>query len=207
MSLDEKIISLRKKEGLTQEQLAEQLRVTRQTISKWELGQSTPDLNYISQLSDIFHVSTDYLIKEEQETVSQTVRQSTPVEMTSTVSRISPLQIVGIILASLGGVLLVVGMIMSSSNGDCILAIIAGVLLLISGLEFIVVKRHPVLVVFWTLWVFLMPYPVLYGLNNIASFGGGFFTMGGIVAILTLLFLVVLIITTVFTCRRSKKKR
>ena len=207
MSIHEKIVCLRKKEGVTQEQLAEQLGVTRQTISKWELGQSTPDLNYISQLSDIFHVSTDYLIKEEQEPVSQLVTQSSPVDAVSTTSHISAMQIMGIILSSLGGVLLVVGMIMCSSNRDWILAIIAGVFLLILGFEFIVVKKHPVLVVFWTLWGFLMPFPVLYSVNSIASFRDGFFTTGDIVAILTLLLLVVLIIVTIRTYRSSKKKR
>ena len=65
MTLGEKIQKLRKQRGLSQEALAEKVTVTRQTISKWELGQSTPDLNFIAQLSDIFNVSSDYLIKDE----------------------------------------------------------------------------------------------------------------------------------------------
>lgn len=65
MTLGEKLQTLRKREGLSQEALAEQVAVTRQTISKWELDQSTPDLAYIAQLSDLFHVSTDYLIKDD----------------------------------------------------------------------------------------------------------------------------------------------
>ena len=63
MTLGEKLQALRKREGLSQEALAEKVAVTRQTISKWELDQSQPDLDYIAQLSDLFHVSTDYLIK------------------------------------------------------------------------------------------------------------------------------------------------
>jgi len=62
MTLGEKIQKLRKQRGLSQEALAEKVTVTRQTISKWELGQSTPDLDFIAQLSDIFNVSSDYLI-------------------------------------------------------------------------------------------------------------------------------------------------
>ena len=47
------------------EALDKKVAVTRQTISKWELGQSTPDLDFIVQLSSIFNVSSDYLIKDE----------------------------------------------------------------------------------------------------------------------------------------------
>ncbi|MCD8197955.1 MAG: helix-turn-helix domain-containing protein [Lachnospiraceae bacterium] len=65
MTLGEKIQKLRKQQGLSQEALAEKVTVTRQTISKWELGQSTPDLDFIAQLSDIFGVTSDYLIKED----------------------------------------------------------------------------------------------------------------------------------------------
>lgn len=65
MTLGEKIQALRKQAGLSQEALAEQVRVTRQTISKWELDQSTPELELLARLSDIFQVSTDYLIKPE----------------------------------------------------------------------------------------------------------------------------------------------
>lgn len=65
MTFGEKIQKLRKQHGLSQEALAEKVTVTRQTISKWELGQSTPELDFIAQLSDIFNVSSDYLIKDE----------------------------------------------------------------------------------------------------------------------------------------------
>ena len=65
MTLGEKIQKLRKQQGLSQEALAEKVTVTRQTISKWELGQSLPDLDFIAQLSEIFNVSSDYLIKDE----------------------------------------------------------------------------------------------------------------------------------------------
>lgn len=65
MTLGAKIQNLRKQKGLSQEALAELVNVTRQTISKWELGQSNPDLDFIVALSNIFNVSTDYLIKNE----------------------------------------------------------------------------------------------------------------------------------------------
>lgn len=67
MILADKIIDLRKKNGWSQEELASQLGVSRQSVSKWESGQSIPDLDRILKMSDIFGVSTDYLLKDDVE--------------------------------------------------------------------------------------------------------------------------------------------
>lgn len=64
MTLNEKLLSLRKKEGLSQESLAEKLGVTRQTISNWESGQTSPDLLQAGKISEIFHVSLDELVDQ-----------------------------------------------------------------------------------------------------------------------------------------------
>ena len=64
MILADKIIDLRKKNGWSQEELAEQLGVSRQSVSKWESGMSVPDLNKIIAMSELFGVSTDYLLKD-----------------------------------------------------------------------------------------------------------------------------------------------
>lgn len=71
MILAEKIMKLRKQQGWSQEDLAIRLNVSRQSVSKWESGASIPDLNKILQLSELFSVSTDFLLKEEQEDFSQ----------------------------------------------------------------------------------------------------------------------------------------
>lgn len=63
MNFSEKLLTLRKVNDLTQEQLAEKLDVSRQSISKWESGQATPDLDKIVAISAIFDVTTDYLLK------------------------------------------------------------------------------------------------------------------------------------------------
>lgn len=63
MTFGERIQLLRKQRKMSQEELGEKLEVTRQTISKWELDQSTPDLDYIIAISEFFEVTTDYLIK------------------------------------------------------------------------------------------------------------------------------------------------
>ncbi len=67
MILADKIIRLRKKNGWSQEELAEKLNVSRQAVSKWEGAQSIPDLEKILQLSTLFGVTTDYLLKNEIE--------------------------------------------------------------------------------------------------------------------------------------------
>ncbi len=68
MILADKIIELRKKNGWSQEDLAEKLDVSRQSISKWEGAQSVPDMARILRLAEVFGVSTDYLLKDELET-------------------------------------------------------------------------------------------------------------------------------------------
>ena len=65
MILADKIIALRKKSGWSQEELAEKMNVTRQSVSKWEGAQSVPDLEKILLLGQLFGVSTDYLLKDE----------------------------------------------------------------------------------------------------------------------------------------------
>lgn len=65
MILADKIINLRKKNGWSQEELADKMDVSRQAVSKWEGAQSVPDLDKIVQLSALFGVSTDYLLKDE----------------------------------------------------------------------------------------------------------------------------------------------
>ena len=67
MKLAEKIMTLRKQRGWSQEELAQQLSVSRQSVSKWESGASVPDLDKILKMSEIFGVSTDTLLKEEME--------------------------------------------------------------------------------------------------------------------------------------------
>ena len=74
MILADKIIMLRKKNGWSQEELAEKLNVTRQSVSKWEGAQSVPDLTRILQLAQIFEVSTDYLLKDELEEEEYTTK-------------------------------------------------------------------------------------------------------------------------------------
>lgn len=68
MILADKLIQLRKKSGMSQEELAEKMNVSRQAVSKWEGAQSIPDLDKILQLSELYGVTTDFLLKDSVET-------------------------------------------------------------------------------------------------------------------------------------------
>lgn len=76
MILADKIINLRKKAGWSQEELAEKMDVSRQSISKWESARSIPDLNKILMLSNIFGVTTDYLVKDDLEETNEVVEDT-----------------------------------------------------------------------------------------------------------------------------------
>ena len=62
MEFNNKLYELRKKKGLSQEELANRLNVSRQTVSKWELGDSTPDMEKLVAMSDLFGISLDELV-------------------------------------------------------------------------------------------------------------------------------------------------
>ncbi len=81
MALSEKLYALRKKSGLSQEQLAEQLGVSRQAISKWESGASSPESDKLIVISNYFHVSLDDLMKEsngQSNDTTQAVQREVP---------------------------------------------------------------------------------------------------------------------------------
>ena len=66
MKLNEKIIQLRKSKGMSQVDLADALNLSRQTISKWENGDSSPDINNLSTLASLFGVTTDSLLNDQE---------------------------------------------------------------------------------------------------------------------------------------------
>lgn len=75
MKFSDKLIQLRREKGYSQEQFAGLLDVSRQSVSKWEAGQSTPEINKLITIADIFHVSVDDLIREDYELPDSENRQ------------------------------------------------------------------------------------------------------------------------------------
>ena len=67
MKFNEKLVMLRKQHNLSQEQVAEKLGVARQTISKWELGETTPEMDKLIIMSELYNITLDELMKEENE--------------------------------------------------------------------------------------------------------------------------------------------
>lgn len=151
MALSEKLYTLRRKSGLSQEQLAEQLNVSRQAISKWEAGQSIPESDKLLSISNYFHVSLDYLMKEEtQDTISEKEQINTSLQTDDRTRWLLGIVICigGIVCLILWGLLSLFNpaasnqlsessMISIDGNGIflilCIVAIVAGALLLLKN--------------------------------------------------------------------------
>ena len=90
MTIADRIQSLRKSKGMSQEELADAVGVSRQAVSKWESEQATPDLDKVVIMSDIFEVTTDYLLKgiepvknDEHKTMADVIDQKVLTEQNS----------------------------------------------------------------------------------------------------------------------------
>lgn len=87
MAFIERLIELRKQAGLSQESLAERLNISRQAISKWERGESTPDMDNLKVLGQIYNVSIDYLLLGKNETVLNEVSEKGQKPLTTAVDK------------------------------------------------------------------------------------------------------------------------
>lgn len=96
MEIGNKILELRKKNNLSQEKLAEQVGVARQTISKWELGETSPDLKQSKKLSEIFNISLDELVNDlKKENNNENVNNTNTQKLAGVVHKI--LKVIGIL--------------------------------------------------------------------------------------------------------------
>ena len=91
MKFHEKLYSLRKKAGMTQLDLAEKLGVSRQAVSRWEMGTAMPEIENLIAMSDLFSVSLDYMLKEKQDTLSAPA-EKTREDITAQVKQMKPLE-------------------------------------------------------------------------------------------------------------------
>lgn len=98
MTFADKILALRKNNGMTQEELAEKLNVSRQAISRWEMGTAQPDVENVLQISKLFSVTTDYLI-DDSRNAEETVRtENTNAKMEDKKVKYSGWLIIGFVL-------------------------------------------------------------------------------------------------------------
>lgn len=144
--LSEKLYQLRKKSGLSQEQLAEQLNVSRQAISKWESGSAFPESEKLIIISNYFGVSVDYLLKDDAKDEVKTLNAETGK---------NPIMLAGLMICIAGIVAMILwgmfsifrpeasnqmsesSMITIDGNGIflilCVVAVIAGAVLLLNS--------------------------------------------------------------------------
>jgi transcriptional regulator with XRE-family HTH domain len=112
MTLSEKLYNLRRKQGLSQEVVAEKLDCSRQAISKWENGTTTPDAKMLKKYSELFGVSIDYLIKEEIQESSSTNSVKKDIQNKKLIS------VLGFILSLIGCLSLILFGVITIFNSD-----------------------------------------------------------------------------------------
>lgn len=161
MTLGQKLIALRKARGMTQEELSEAIGVTRQTISKWELDTSTPDLDYLCKLCDLFGVTADYLIRpniEEPETVRAITDTppvpAEPMSLPNPAPKKEPNpRPAGWVLLGVAIFLFVFGMISLFTDNQMPELFLLGGIAAIFSAELLLIRWKPLFIVMWTAWL------------------------------------------------------
>lgn len=143
MTLAEKILSLRTERGMSQDDLAEKLEVSRQSVSKWETAQSTPDLDKIIKLADLFGVSVDELVRDGERPRPPEPPEAKVIYVEREKQGLTPIQTLGVVVEVTGVGLSLVGLM-----GAPVL-ILPGAALVILGLPLLLAKKHPWLIMGW----------------------------------------------------------
>lgn len=145
MTLGERLVRLRNQRGMSQDALAEQLGVSRQSVSKWETDASVPELDKLLKLSDLFEVSLDELVKGKAVTPSTLDSLKSPATLTAEDLRLHRQKIVGIVLMAVSAALTLV-----LFRHFIFLTLPFFVL----GLLCLLVRRRLALALGWTAWIF-----------------------------------------------------
>ena len=152
MTLGEKIYKLRTERNLSQGDLSEILEVSRQSVSKWENGAATPDLDKIIKLSEIFGITIDELVKNEE--VSAPSEQKTPEIIIKKESSFPPRKIIGTVLLSLS---LIVTVVLLAAGGG-ISGLVLSSPLILCGIICFAFKKNIGLWCFWAVFFFIDMY-------------------------------------------------
>ena len=154
MTLSEKITALRTGRKLSQGDVAERLDVSRQSVSKWETGQSVPELDKIVRLADLFGVSVDELVRDGDAPQPQPEAEQQVVYVKP---RLSKVQIAGVVLLVLGLLNAAWGAVISYP-----IWMLLSSLVVVISLPFLLCRKHPFLAAGWVAvalsLVFLNPY-------------------------------------------------
>ena len=149
MTLGEKIYKLRTERNLSQGDLSEILEVSRQSVSKWENGAATPDLDKIIKLSEIFGITIDELVKNEE--VSAPSEQKTPEIIIKKESGFPPRKIIGTVLLSLSLLITVICFQIGLVGGSLIGLLLSSPLIL-CGIICFAFKKNVGLWCFWAVF-------------------------------------------------------
>ena len=205
MTLAEKILKLRTARNLSQGDLAEALEVSRQSVSKWETGQSVPDLDKIIKLADLFGVSVDELVREEERPEpAKPEPQIIYIEKEKPALR--PIQRLGVVVEALGVFLFLFGLL-----GAPLFSIV-GLVFLLLGLPLLLARKHPFLICGWMVaggfylvfnryWTSVSFYYVLDFLR------GGELTMQAIISAGRLAGLIFMVAATLLAWKKSSSKK
>jgi len=210
MTLGEKISALRNQHEMSQGDLAEKMNVSRQSISKWETDTSVPELDKLIQLSEVFHITLDELVKgdvppahEEGENTEPENKVPAPPVQVIVQKSVSTQKIIGFILLGVGLLCCLLALIFGSG------LLIVGGYILFCSIICLLVKKYAGLIIGWItilLIFFLSPY--VTGVNMLAILHRGFyqgpFSINHILTVALWLFTFLLIVLTV---RESRKKK
>ena len=143
MTLAEKILSLRTERGMSQDDLAEKLEVSRQSVSKWETAQSTPDLDKIIKLADLFSTTVDELVRDGERPQPPEPPEAKVIYVEREKQGLTPIQALGVVFEVTGVALAIIGLMGAP------LLIFAAVALVVLGLPLLLARKHPFLIAGW----------------------------------------------------------
>lgn len=204
MTLAEKILELRTARGLSQGDLAEQLAVSRQSVSKWETGQATPDLNRIIKLADLFGVTVDELVREGKQ--AEPPKAEPRVVYVERKGSFTPAQIVGTLSVVLGCLTFVSAFFVYAG------LIWVGLVLILAGLPLLLTRRHPWLISGWVLvglaYLIFNPWTSSVDLEMaLWELREGFFTVRAVIALTRFAALVFMLVCTGYTINKEKQAK
>ena len=153
MTLAEKITALRGERKLSQGDVAEKLDVSRQSVSKWETNQAVPELDKIIKLADLFGVSVDELVREDEAlapdapSADGAASLEPEAKIVYVERRLARTQAVGVVLLMLGLLGVILGVAVSGNSGTY--TAMAGAGMVVLGLPLLLARKHPFVVTGW----------------------------------------------------------
>lgn len=220
MSLSEKITALRTGLKLSQGDVAERIDVSRQSVSKWETGQSVPELDKIVKLADLFGVSVDELVRDGPQPASPR-REAAEPRVVYIERRLAPTQIAGAVLLVLGLLGVFFGAAVSGNAGTY--TAMAGCGIVVLGLPFLLSRKYPFLITGWVVlavscllfspltsvarWGLLGGIRYLYFYTTMPAMHHAVYLFGALVGVVRGTLFLILLLFTVRALRRRKVRR